>query len=102
MNQAVQVDEHRLGAGLAELGGHHGSDLRCAVGVLHARLDPVPLVGAHNVRNALAAIAVATELELPDAPVVKGLAEFHGVGRRFQRYGEQPTSDGGAFTLIDD
>jgi len=60
------------------------------------------LPGDHNVLNALAAIAVATELELPDAPVVKGLAEFTGVGRRFQRYGEQPTADGGSFTLIDD
>jgi len=63
------------------------------------------LPGDHNVLNALAAIAVATELELPDAPVVKGLAEFHGVGRRFQRYGEQPvaaTNGGGSFTLIDD
>jgi UDP-N-acetylmuramate--alanine ligase len=63
------------------------------------------LPGDHNVLNALAAIAVATELELPDAPVVKGLAEFHGVGRRFQRYGEQPVSaqaGGGSFTLIDD
>ncbi|MEO6033315.1 MAG: cyanophycin synthetase, partial [Burkholderiaceae bacterium] len=63
------------------------------------------LPGAHNVLNALAAIAVAAELELPDAPVVKGLAEFRGVGRRFQRYGEQPVSDehgGGTFTLIDD
>ena len=60
------------------------------------------LPGDHNVLNALAAIAVATELELPDAPVVKGLAEFTGVGRRFQRYGEQPASDGGTFTLIDD
>jgi UDP-N-acetylmuramate--alanine ligase len=60
------------------------------------------LPGDHNVLNALAAIAVATELELPDAPVVKGLAEFHGVGRRFQRYGEQPAGDGGTFTLIDD
>jgi UDP-N-acetylmuramate--alanine ligase len=60
------------------------------------------LPGDHNVLNALAAIAVATELELPDAPVVKGLAEFTGVGRRFQRYGEQPSGDGGAFTLIDD
>ena len=59
------------------------------------------LPGDHNVLNALAAIAVATELELPDAPVVKGLAEFHGVGRRFQRYGELPTH-GGTFTLIDD
>ncbi len=60
------------------------------------------LPGDHNVLNALAAIAVATELELPDAPVVKGLAEFTGVGRRFQRYGELPTVDGGSFTLIDD
>ena len=60
------------------------------------------LPGDHNVLNALAAIAVATELELPDAAVVKGLAEFNGVGRRFQRYGEQPTLDGGHFTLVDD
>jgi UDP-N-acetylmuramate--alanine ligase len=63
------------------------------------------LPGEHNVLNALATIAVATELELPDAPVVKGLAEFHGVGRRFQRYGELPVSaaqGGGRFTLIDD
>ena len=60
------------------------------------------LPGDHNVLNALAAIAVANELELPDAPVVKGLAEFNGVGRRFQRYGEQPAADGGSFTLIDD
>lgn len=60
------------------------------------------LPGAHNVLNALATIAVATELELPDAPVVKALAEFHGVGRRFQRWGELPAADGGRFTLIDD
>ena len=61
------------------------------------------LPGDHNVLNALAAIAVATELELADAAVVKGLAEFNGVGRRFQHYGEQPAaSGGGTFTLIDD
>ncbi|HEY1393334.1 MAG TPA: UDP-N-acetylmuramate--L-alanine ligase [Methylibium sp.] len=60
------------------------------------------LPGEHNVLNALAAIAVATELELPDAPVVKALAEFRGVGRRFQRYGEQPAAGSGHFTLIDD
>ena len=60
------------------------------------------LPGDHNVLNALAAIAVATELELPDAPVVKGLAEFTGVGRRFQRYGEHPAAGGGHFTQIDD
>ena len=64
------------------------------------------LPGDHNVLNALAAIAVATELELPDAPVVQGLAEFHGVDRRFQRYGELPVPGSDAsdatFTLIDD
>ncbi len=60
------------------------------------------LPGEHNVLNALAAIAVATELELPDEPIVNALAHFKGVGRRFQRYGELPTADGGHFTLIDD
>jgi len=60
------------------------------------------LPGEHNVRNALAAVAVAMELELPDAAVVKALAEFTGVGRRFQRYGDLPSADGGVFTLIDD
>jgi UDP-N-acetylmuramate--alanine ligase len=60
------------------------------------------LPGEHNVRNALAAVAVATELELPDAPIVKALAGFTGVGRRFQRYGEVPAAGGGSFTLIDD
>ncbi|RZT94948.1 UDP-N-acetylmuramate--L-alanine ligase [Rivibacter subsaxonicus] len=60
------------------------------------------LAGEHNVRNALAAIAVATELELPDAPIVKALAEFGGVGRRFQRHGELACKSGGSFTLIDD
>ena len=60
------------------------------------------LPGDHNVLNALAAIAVAAELELDDAAVVKGLAEFTGVDRRFQLYGEQPVAGGGSFTLIDD
>jgi len=63
------------------------------------------LPGEHNVRNALAAIAVATELELSDASTVKALAEFSGVGRRFQRWGELPVAPargGGQFTLVDD
>jgi UDP-N-acetylmuramate--alanine ligase len=67
------------------------------------------LAGEHNVRNALAAIAVATELELPDAPIVAALANFGGVGRRFQRYGDLPVpatpgddAEPGTFTLIDD
>ncbi|WP_077037132.1 UDP-N-acetylmuramate--L-alanine ligase [Pelomonas sp. KK5] len=60
------------------------------------------LAGRHNVLNALAAISVATELELPDESIVTALDKFGGVGRRFQRYGELPASDGGRFTLIDD
>ncbi len=60
------------------------------------------LAGEHNVRNALAAIAVATELGLPDAAIQAALAKFQGVGRRFQRCGEFPTQDGGRFLLIDD
>ena len=60
------------------------------------------LPGRHNVLNALAAIAVATEIELPDEPMVRALAAFTGVGRRFQRHGDFKTTDGGRFTLIDD
>jgi UDP-N-acetylmuramate--alanine ligase len=76
-------------------------------GVVMPDLDiTLNLPGDHNVLNALAAIAVATELELSDAAMVKGLAEFHGVGRRFQRYGEvainPADASAGEFTLIDD
>ncbi|TDN67675.1 UDP-N-acetylmuramate--L-alanine ligase [Paraburkholderia sp. BL10I2N1] len=60
------------------------------------------LPGTHNVQNALAAIAIATELEVKDADIQRALADFNGVGRRFQRYGEVPTADGGTYTLVDD
>ncbi len=66
---------------------------------LHVTLN---LPGRHNVLNALAAIAVATEIELPDAPMANALAAFTGVGRRFQRHGDFPAADSGRFTLIDD
>jgi UDP-N-acetylmuramate--alanine ligase len=58
--------------------------------------------GMHNVLNALAAIAVATEVQVPDAAIIKALAEFKGVGRRFQRYGELALPGGGSCTLVDD
>ena len=48
------------------------------------------LSGEHNVRNALAAIAIATELGVKAEAIVAALAEFRGVGRRFERYGEVP------------
>ena len=60
------------------------------------------LPGLHNVLNALAAIAVATEVQVSDAAIVKALAEFKGVGRRFQRYGEVALPAAGSFTLVDD
>jgi len=60
------------------------------------------LPGMHNVLNALAAVAVASEVGVSDEAIAKALAEFKGVGRRFQRYGEVALPAGGAFTLIDD
>ncbi|MDZ4098634.1 MAG: UDP-N-acetylmuramate--L-alanine ligase [Methylophilaceae bacterium] len=60
------------------------------------------LPGNHYVLNALAAIAVASELNVPDEAIIKALAEFKGVGRRFERYGEIAAKTGGTFTLIDD
>jgi UDP-N-acetylmuramate--alanine ligase len=72
-------------------------------GVTLPDLDVVlNLAGRHNVLNALSAIAIAVELNVPDAAVQKALAEFHGVGRRFQPYGDVPAADGGSFTVIDD
>jgi UDP-N-acetylmuramate--alanine ligase len=68
-------------------------------GALDVRLN---LPGRHNVQNALAAIAVGTELGVPDAAILKALAEFHGVARRFQRCGDVPLAAGGSFTLVDD
>jgi len=60
------------------------------------------LPGRHNVLNALAAIAVATEVGVSDEAIVKALAGFKGVGRRFQRYGEVALPGGGTATVIDD
>jgi UDP-N-acetylmuramate--alanine ligase len=60
------------------------------------------LAGMHNVLNALAAIAVALEVGVPSDAIVSALAEFEGVDRRFQNYGEVGLADGGRFTLIDD
>jgi UDP-N-acetylmuramate--alanine ligase len=60
------------------------------------------LAGEHNVLNALSAIAIAVELNVPDAAVQKALADFRGVGRRFQSYGDMPAKGGGHFTVIED
>ena len=60
------------------------------------------LAGEHNVRNALAALAVARELELHDNSAQRAFDRFAGVGRRFQRWGELAAEGGGTFTLVDD
>ncbi len=73
---------------------------------LREKVEPLEvtlnLPGRHSVQNALAAIAVATELAVPDRAIQKALAEFHGVGRRFQRCGDVALAGGGRFTLVDD
>ena len=65
----------------------------------------VNLPGLHNVQNALAAIAVADQLGVSDEAIVRALADFKGVGRRFQRWGALPVptaQGGGQFVLVDD
>jgi len=60
------------------------------------------LPGRHNVLNALAAIAVATELKVQDKMIIDALQNFAGIGRRFQIYGDYQLTQGGQVTLIDD
>lgn len=76
--------------------------LRDGTAALAVRLN---LPGVHNVQNALAAIAVGTEIGVPDEAILEALASFTGVGRRFARHGDvplAPDSGGGSFTLVDD
>lgn len=61
----------------------------------------INLPGLHNVQNATAAIAVATDEGVDDDVIVRALAKFQGVGRRFQVYGEYPVGTGQAM-LVDD
>jgi UDP-N-acetylmuramate--alanine ligase len=59
------------------------------------------LPGIHNVRNALAAVAVATELDIDDQAILRALAAFQGVDRRLQHIGDVTTAVG-PVTIIDD
>ena len=70
----------------------------------HAPLDiSLNLPGRHNVLNALAAIAVATELKVSGDAIQRALAGFRGVGRRFQHYGDIRINGApGSFALVDD
>lgn len=76
---------------------------RCLGEQTYPDLDVVlSLPGEHNVLNALSAVVVAMELEISDEALLRALEGFKGVGRRFQRYGDLPASNGGTFTVIDD
>ena len=66
--------------------------------ILHIKLH---LPGLHNVRNALAAIAVADELQVSDKVIIKSLREFEGIDRRFQLIGNIET-ESGTVMLVDD
>ena len=97
--------------GLSEAAQIRATDLRHGGGqmqfkVVRSNADELNITlnlpGVHNVQNALAAIAVAMEVGASDTAIVKALADFKGVGRRFQRYGEIALASGGSFTLIDD
>ncbi|MCB1912498.1 MAG: UDP-N-acetylmuramate--L-alanine ligase [Zoogloeaceae bacterium] len=99
--------------GLSETANVRAENLRAENGQMHfdvvrvnGKVTRFPVIlnlpGQHNVLNALAAIAVATEVGVPDASIAKALNDFKGVGRRFQRYGEVALPAGGSFTLVDD
>lgn len=61
----------------------------------------LPMPGRHNVQNALAAVAVAQHMGVPDIVIASGFAGFGGVKRRFTKVGELAV-DGGSVTVIDD
>jgi len=81
----------------------HGAQTRFQVE--RAGRKPLPvtlnLPGRHNVCNALAAIAVATELEVDDTAIQRALAAFEGIGRRLETIGDVATS-AGRVTIVDD
>jgi UDP-N-acetylmuramate--alanine ligase len=103
------------GYGFSESAQLRAVNVRPVAGQMHFTVqrsggaEPLPdldvvlnLPGNHNVLNALAAIGIAEELGISDAAVVKALADFKGVGRRFQQYGEAALPSGGHCTLVDD
>jgi len=101
------------GIGAASTANFRAENIRAVGGQMHfdcvrtnGTVSRLPVVlnipGQHNVLNALAAIAVATEVGIDDAAITRALAGFKGVGRRFQHHGDIALPGGGSFTLIDD
>ncbi|HPT55073.1 MAG TPA: UDP-N-acetylmuramate--L-alanine ligase [Casimicrobium sp.] len=96
--------------GLSEAADIRATDIRADASMMHftakrERYADLPVsvqvAGLHNVRNTLAAIAIAQDLEVSADAIARALRNFGGVGRRFQRYGEI-THNGVKFELIDD
>ena len=111
----VQSILESVGRPFVTYGFDEGADVR-AVNVVrdglqsrYAALRPgreplavtVNLPGRHNVLNSLAAVAVATELEIADSAIQKALANFQGIERRLQQLGEIQWP-GGRAALVDD
>ncbi len=93
-----QADIRAVNVKLDAAGGHYDVALRDRTGKMRMIRDlHLPLVGAHNVQNSLAAIAVGLELTIDDAVIRKALAGIKGVKRRFTRTGEAA-----GLTVIDD
>ena len=86
---------------------HHGGQMRFTAQCRQSEINKdlvitLNLAGKHNILNALAAIAVALEVGVKSDAIVAALAEFEGVGRRFQNHGNVSLVNGGSFVLIDD
>ncbi|MFA6013699.1 MAG: UDP-N-acetylmuramate--L-alanine ligase [Gallionellaceae bacterium] len=96
-------DAHIRAVNVRHEGGKMHFTAVCRHNTIPLDLDiTLNLAGLHNVLNSLAAIAVGLEVGVAPGAIVAALAEFEGVGRRMQRYGEIELPDGGTFTLIDD
>jgi len=96
-NRSSEMEpSHRVPS--AKLERSHGDQADALSPVLHVSLK---LPGLHNVRNALAAIAVADELQIGDEAVIRALEKFEGIDRRFQSLGEIQTA-AGKVLLVDD
>ncbi len=83
-----------------------GAQMKFTVHVKNHDIEPFEVTlnipGRHNVLNALATIGVALECGVSVDAIARGLAEFAGVGRRFQSYGEITLPTGGKVTVVDD
>lgn len=114
-DENIQSMRDRIGRSIITYGFDESNDVRAEdviLGFNQARFTAIRngapaldvtlnLSGRHNVLNALAAIAVATDEGVNDAAIAKALAEFGGIGRRFEMLGQFDTSVG-QLTLVDD